>query len=185
LWLCLSRGSRADRKVWVALAFRRFALALELLWSLFSVFEGDENPELVPDVFDAPSGGEVGEALAAAFPPAPAAPLLARLESRARFAGLPCCQGFGMEWKARQKYMGKTLQYSHTKHYCCLELIGYALTFFPSTRRFMDEFQWFLMALSVRPGSNLASSAHRLPKVSWACCNDQMNTITSRLVSPG
>jgi hypothetical protein len=28
---------------------------------------------------------------------------------------------------------------------------------------FMEEFQWFLMALSVRPGSILAISAHLFP----------------------
>ena len=32
------------------------------------------------------------------------------------------------------------------------------------------EFQWFLMALSVRPGSSLAISAHRLPHFLWADC---------------
>ena len=31
--------------------------------------------------------------------------------------------------------------------------------------RFMDEFQWFLIALSVRPGSTFAISAQRLPGV--------------------
>ena len=32
----------------------------------------------------------------------------------------------------------------------------------------MEEFQWFLMELSVRPGRYLAISAQRLPKVLWA-----------------
>jgi len=32
----------------------------------------------------------------------------------------------------------------------------------------MELFQWFLMALSVRPGNNFAISAHRLPNRSWA-----------------
>lgn len=32
-----------------------------------------------------------------------------------------------------------------------------------SAFRFMEEFQWFLMALSVRPGITFAISAHLLP----------------------
>ena len=31
-----------------------------------------------------------------------------------------------------------------------------------------DEFQWFFIALSVRPGSTLAISAHRFPNLWWA-----------------
>mmetsp|Transcript_43881 Transcript_43881/g.133651 ORF Transcript_43881/g.133651 Transcript_43881/m.133651 type:complete len:230 (-) Transcript_43881:296-985(-) len=36
-----------------------------------------------------------------------------------------------------------------------------------STFRFIDEFQWFLMALSVRPGRCFAISAHLFPRDSW------------------
>lgn len=35
-------------------------------------------------------------------------------------------------------------------------------------RRFSVEFQWFLTALSVRPGSNRAMVAHRFPNRAWA-----------------
>lgn len=34
-------------------------------------------------------------------------------------------------------------------------------------RRYV-EYQWFLIALSVRPGNNLAISAHRFPRRAWA-----------------
>ena len=45
-----------------------------------------------------------------------------------------------------------------------------------STFFFMDEFQWFLIALSVRPFSNFAISAHLLPvhgsADAWMVCKE-------------
>jgi hypothetical protein len=48
-------------------------------------------------------------------------------------------------------------------------------------RRFMDEFQWFLMALSVRPGRSLAISAHLGPVV-WIA--DRMARSSSSVHGP-
>jgi hypothetical protein len=47
-----------------------------------------------------------------------------------------------------------------------LKLIPLRDNMWCSTLRFIDEFQWFLMELSVRPGKRFAISAQRLPN-SW------------------
>lgn len=63
----------------------------------------------------------------------------------------------------RQPSMSPAMRYLPVSSVSCpVPLIFLDATYF-SIFRFMDEFQWFLMALSVRPGSSLAISAHLFP----------------------
>ena len=63
-----------------------------------------------------------------------------------------------------------------------LELL--ACEFFRRNLRLMVEFQWFLMELSVRPGSNLAICAHLLPYLHLLSLTLYGRLLWSSLITP-